>query len=75
MHKDNLFSCILIGENSLVIECGKILLEKKWKISAIVSKVKDVVNWGNENNLRIIKPDKIADLSAEKVDFTGLRTL
>ena len=44
-------SYCLIGEDSLLIQCAKVLLENKSKIDAIVSPVASIQQWASDNDI------------------------
>ena len=46
--------CVLIGAESLLIECGVMLLERGHRISAIVSEQSSVRNWAAERGIRVL---------------------
>ncbi|KTC64787.1 peptide synthetase, non-ribosomal (plasmid) [Legionella adelaidensis] len=46
-----MFSCFLIGEDSLLIQCGKLLLEQSCKIEAIVSPLLSVQTWAKKQDI------------------------
>lgn len=46
--------CVLIGAESLLIECGVMLLERGHRISAIVSEQSSVRNWATERGIRTL---------------------
>ncbi|SDW24472.1 MupA/Atu3671 family FMN-dependent luciferase-like monooxygenase [Roseicitreum antarcticum] len=60
------FSGIAIGEDTLLIQCGEILLDKGHDLRAVVSVAPDVVHWAVGRGLRVIAPgaglaDRLAD--------------
>ncbi|MFY0682133.1 MAG: LLM class flavin-dependent oxidoreductase [Thalassovita sp.] len=56
------FSSVLIGNESLVIQCGEILRAKGHSISALVTRNADVEKWGRDLGLNVQAPGK--DLAA-----------
>lgn len=46
--------CVLIGAESLLIECGVMLLERGHRISAVVSEQPSVRNWATERGIRVL---------------------
>lgn len=47
-------SCCLIGEDSLLIQCGNILLERGHTISLIVSPINSIQSWSKKNDIPFI---------------------
>ncbi len=41
----------LIGEDSLLVRCGKILLERGYSIVAVVTPTTKIQNWAIANNI------------------------
>lgn len=46
------FSCYLIGNESLAIQCGDVLLAKHFKVLGIVSTHPAILAWAHQHNLR-----------------------
>lgn len=44
-------TAILLGEQSLLIQCAEILIKNGWIVSAVVSQNKAVSDWSEENNI------------------------
>lgn len=60
------FSSIAIGEDTLLMQCGQILLDKGHDLRAIVSAAPDVVDWARGRGVQVIAPgtglaDRLAD--------------
>jgi amino acid adenylation domain-containing protein len=45
-----------MGDQSRLIQCGQLLLEKGHQIDGIISKAPPIQSWAKENNLRLIAP-------------------
>ena len=58
MHK---YSCYLIGEDHLILECARILIENNFKIFGIISNFSPVVEWALKNNILNFSADKNLD--------------
>ncbi|WP_147114319.1 MupA/Atu3671 family FMN-dependent luciferase-like monooxygenase [Tateyamaria sp. syn59] len=52
------FSTILIGHESLVIQCGELLRDAGHRISAVVTRNNDVKNWAADAALPVVAPAK-----------------
>jgi amino acid adenylation domain-containing protein len=52
----NTFSCFLIGEGSLLIQCAEILLHSRHKIYGVISSDGSVHSWARERNIPGIGP-------------------
>jgi len=65
------FSCILLGSQSLMIQCGEILQTQGHEIRAVVSRDPAIVQWTEQRNLRLIDPaaDLATELSDEPFDY------
>lgn len=57
-------SYCLIGEDSLLIQCGKILLSRKHTISVVVSPIKSIRDWAARNNILTLQ-----DVNDLKIDY------
>ncbi|MBA4260196.1 MAG: hypothetical protein C0446_13610 [Chitinophaga sp.] len=44
-------TCLLIGEDSLLIQCGRVLLDKGYQIKWVISPIKSIRYWCEENNI------------------------
>ncbi len=61
------FSCFIIGEGSLLIQCADILLQHKHHIDGIISANSDVRQWTHQNNLPLHNPtDDLLSLLGQK---------
>ncbi len=49
------FSCLLIGNESLLVGCGDALIERGHEIHAVVSRDRDILDWAAVNNLPVVK--------------------
>ncbi len=69
------FSSVIMGNESLVIQCGEILLEGNHSIRAVVTRNEDVRHWATEHMLPVIAPGPdLADclntqLTGERFDW------
>ncbi len=65
------FSCFLIGSDSLLIECGDILLERGHEVRGVISATARIADWAREGGLRWIEPagDFGAELGDEAFEF------
>lgn len=62
MIEKHLFSCCLIGESNLLIECAEILKKKGHKIEVIVSSDLTVINWANRQKIiNLQKPQELLE--------------
>ncbi len=65
-------NCVLIGEQSLLIQCAEILLASGQKIQLIVSSDESIINWSDKNTIRCISfqelPEVIKNLKGN-VDY------
>lgn len=52
------FSCVLIGNESLLVECAKVLLRRGHSIRTIASRNAEVVAWAEGAGLSVVAPGK-----------------
>jgi amino acid adenylation domain-containing protein len=68
----NTFSCFIIGEGTLPLQCAKILLERKHAIYGIISSDLAVQDWARERGIPHIDPknkDIVTFLSQHPFDY------
>ncbi len=53
-----LFSCYVMGEESLLIQCTEILLERGHTVRGVISKSPAITNWASEKDLPTLAPGK-----------------
>jgi natural product biosynthesis luciferase-like monooxygenase protein len=65
------YRCILIGAESLLIECGELLLRQGHEIVGVVTATRKVADWAASRSLRTVAADGdyVAALRAEPFDF------
>nr|DAC76731.1 TPA_exp: methionyl-tRNA formyltransferase [Streptomyces sp. NRRL F-4335] len=70
MSRESAFSCHLIGENTLLVTCAELLMERGHRILGVVSPTPEVRDWAREQGLpaRDFGPDLEAHLSARPFD-------
>ncbi|MFD6226123.1 amino acid adenylation domain-containing protein [Streptomyces sp. NPDC060232] len=70
MSREAAFSCHLIGENTLLVTCAELLMERGHRILSVVSPTPEVRDWAREQGLpaRDFGPDLEAHLSARPFD-------
>lgn len=49
--KQRKFKCVLIGESSLIIPCGNLVLDNEGEIAAVISPNKEVIKWCKEYDI------------------------
>ncbi|HEB89884.1 MAG TPA: LLM class flavin-dependent oxidoreductase [Deltaproteobacteria bacterium] len=52
------FSCVLIGSESLLIQCGEVLREKGQEIRAVVSDDDQILDWAGKSAIPTLAPGK-----------------
>lgn len=63
-------SCYLIGEDSLLIQCGNLLLSKNHDIELVISPVKTIQDWANKNNIFCLSSmDSLTTFNLTKTDY------
>ncbi|MFI9203132.1 amino acid adenylation domain-containing protein [Streptomyces sp. NPDC053048] len=65
------FSCVLVGENSLLVSCAEILLERGHRVLGVVSPDAGIRAWARDAGLPATDfgADLVAHLSAEPFDY------
>ncbi|CUH64611.1 Dimodular nonribosomal peptide synthase [Thalassovita gelatinovora] len=69
------FSSVLIGNESLVIQCGEILRGKGHTIVAVVTRNQDVANWATDAGLRVEAPGKDLGVRLNGAPFDWLLSI
>ncbi|MBK6685780.1 MAG: LLM class flavin-dependent oxidoreductase [Deltaproteobacteria bacterium] len=64
-------SCFLVGADSLLLECGEILLQKGWVIAGVAAGSTRVADWARRKGLRTVdvKGPWTVELGKESFDF------
>ena len=57
MNTNNKFSCCVIGETTLLVQCGEKLLRRGHTIHGVISPNPDLLQWAAANNIAHITPD------------------
>ena len=52
------FSCVLIGNESLLVECAKVLLRRGHAVHAVASRNAEVIAWAEGAGLTVVAPGK-----------------
>ena len=52
------FGCVLIGDGSLLIECGTFLLGREHHIECVVTANDSVAEWARENGVEVLAPGR-----------------
>ena len=65
------FNCFLMGETSLLIQCGELILKREHQILGVISSDKAIIQWTNQNSIPYIEPheDWIAFLNQYSFDY------
>lgn len=64
------FNCYVMGEESLLIQCTEILLERGHDVRGVITKSSAITNWATEKALPIIPPNKtLANTLAQQPAF------
>jgi natural product biosynthesis luciferase-like monooxygenase protein len=65
------FSCVLIGSDSLLIECGEIWLTRGNRIQAVVTDTSRISNWAAQRGITVIAADSdyAAELAKHAFDY------
>lgn len=68
----NSFECCLIGADTLLIECGEILLSKNHHITAVVTAIPRIRQWAEQNNISVIDYSDGYESHLSDLDFDHL---
>ncbi len=52
------YPCVVMGNESLLIQCSEILMARGHIIRAVVSRNADIIEWATSRNLRVVAPGK-----------------
>ncbi len=66
------FSCFIIGEGSLPLQCGEILLKKGCTICGMISPDEENHQWAFKRDIPVFKPDKNMAVHMEGCSFDYL---
>lgn len=71
MSNSEKYSCVLIGAQSLLIQCAELLLKKGHRVSGVVTSDPHISKWAADKNLRRIDPksDLVRELQTEPFDI------
>ncbi|MBU2849930.1 amino acid adenylation domain-containing protein [Acidithiobacillus ferrivorans] len=72
MVKANSFSCVLIGGQSILIQCARLLLEKGHRIPIVVTQDDSVLDWAKKHNTPSFNPDAELETHLQQVEFEYL---
>jgi len=72
MSTNQTFSCYLIGADTLLIECGEILLAKNHRILGVISSAQRISQWAQSKSLPIIPCKKGYVEKLKETDFDYL---
>lgn len=50
------FSCVLVGNESLLVQCGKVLLQHGHDIRTVASRNPDVIDWAQSAGIGVVAP-------------------
>ena len=53
-------SCFLVGADSLLMECGEILLQTGWSVVGVAAGSTKVADWARRKGLRVVDVDLAA---------------
>ena len=71
MYTQNQFSCFIIGEGTLPIQCGELLLERGHKIFGVISSDASISSWAKRKDIPHIQQtdNLVAFLSQQPFDY------
>ncbi len=65
-----LFSCYVMGEESLLIQCTEILLERGHDVRGVITKSSAITQWATEKSIFVLAPGKpLAETLAQQSAF------
>ena len=62
-------SCVLAGSESLLLQCGALLIEKGWAIQRVVSKNDEILDWARKAGIEVCAPGRTLAEALSAVDF------
>jgi natural product biosynthesis luciferase-like monooxygenase protein len=65
-------TCVLIGDGSLLTQCGSLLLERGHQVRAVVTSNDEVAAWADERGLLRLASDQVLRDGLSDVDFDWL---
>ena len=65
------FSCLVIGEGALTVQCCDILLSRGHDVTAIVTSNPEIIQWARERSVRLLDPaeDVVAAFKGRAFDY------
>ena len=63
------FSCVLVGQESLLIQCGEVALEKGGEIRAVVSRNPQIIDWAQAKSIATMAPGKALSAGLAPLEF------
>jgi hypothetical protein len=66
------FSCVLVGSESLLIQCGEIVLKRGHEIRGVVSRTPRIAEWAGAKHIELIAPGKGLASTLEPIGFDYL---
>lgn len=67
-----MFKCLLIGNESLLIQCGQLILDRKHVIAAVITSNDAVRSWASSHKIRTMKWDESLEAEVESIDYDYL---
>lgn len=68
-------SCVVLGSESLLIQCASLLLERGWEIARVVSRDDDIQGWAEGEGLKVAAPGAGLSDSLRGVEFDWLLSI
>ena len=68
----SVLSCVLIGDESLVIRCAEILVDSGCDVRAVVSSNPQIISWAEEHSTRHLRPGSSLASSLREFEFEYL---
>ena len=69
------FSCLLIGNDNLTIQCATMLLDGGHSISAVITKRAEIIDWAQEHGIAQIPPGEASIEPARGLQFDWLLSI
>jgi len=73
--QNKVFSCVLVGDESLLVGCGDLLLEAGQKICAVVTANADIVAWAARHDIAALAFDALLDGALDTVEYDWLLSI
>ncbi|MFK7804319.1 MAG: MupA/Atu3671 family FMN-dependent luciferase-like monooxygenase [Anaerolineae bacterium] len=72
MKVNGTMSCVMMGSESLLIQCAELWIQQGNRLVAIITSAKPILEWAQQTNIPIISPNKQLAKEAQAFEFDYL---